>query len=369
MKKLSARQVGILLLINIVSLKFISFPAVFASFAGRDGYLGVIIAMLVDLAFLLLVIFVGKRNPNKTYEQIIKDKFGDLTLKFINLGLFLYFTAKTVFIIKEHHNYILEVLFTFMPWQAFVVPMLALMVFIMNRSLRAIGRASEIVLPVVLIGVFFTCAISIEYFEVSNLFPVLEYGLKPVLTSAFYSNFTTGDFLLLLMLLGRFKEERGAYKKILNYGLFATGIVIVFYIIFFGVFGNTVVKQSLAISDLPLFATFPKHIGRLDWITINIWTIILMFQTGVVLTFALHAFNKTFGLKRKTTGIAVIIAIIFVGSYVLFLNLADAIEIVTSAKFNIAIVVFEITAILILVLSSFKTKKVRYGKVKKDLAK
>lgn len=369
MIKLSARQTGIIIYISIITLKIITFPSLYAEYAGVDAYLSIIITLFIDVCMLAIIMYVAKRNPDKNFEQIFREKFGTMFVKFFSFTLALYFIVKSIFLIMETQNYLVETLFTNLEWHIFLIPLLLLMAFIMSKSLHALGRSAEVLFYAIVVVLLITLVIPIQFMDLSNLLPFMDNGFKSVMKGGFYGSFSTGDYVVFLMLMGKFKQEKNANKTIARYAIAGVLTVTAFYVVMFSVFGSLGVNQTLAISDLPLYVSFPTRVGRLDWITINLWTVCLIFQTGVALTFGLYAFSKTFTIKSKGVGIGIIMSLITVITYLLYLNLPLAVEIVAHPVFCTFHLTY-ITAIPILAITTqvkFKKRR-RYEKTKKIMA-
>jgi hypothetical protein len=76
--------------------------------------------------------------------------------------------------------------------------------------------------------------------------------------------------------MGKISLENKSKKKILLSALNVFLFIFQFFVIFAGSFGRFGVHQTLALGELPLHNTTPATIGKLEWLTIIIWTIILL---------------------------------------------------------------------------------------------
>ena len=54
MEKISARQLGMVVFISIVGMKFVLVPALFSSFAGNDAYIAIAINLILDFPMYLV---------------------------------------------------------------------------------------------------------------------------------------------------------------------------------------------------------------------------------------------------------------------------------------------------------------------------
>ncbi len=338
---LSVRQAGILIFFSIISIKFITFPAIYGKYAGVDGYLGMAINLMVDVVLFGVLMWVASKNKNHTFNQILERLLGKTITKIILIFMFLFFVVKAFYLVKEFHHYLLNTLFSELQFLYFVVPLLVFVTYFMSRSLRAIGRSAEIFYPIVLFALSVTIVLPYKYLDVTNILPIMGNGLNPVLTAAMRTSFSTGDYFVFILMMGNIKIEKNTYSKLFRYVLFGAGIVFVFYIIFSILYGDLSFGSIMAVGDIPLFASFPSTVGRIDWITINLWTIVALFQAGVLLSFASQCFVQTFQLKKKWISISTINAIMLVLLYLFFLNLTIAIEIVTSNLFGQITILFQ----------------------------
>ena len=75
----------------------------------------------------------------------------------------------------------------------------------------------------------------------------------------------------------------------------ALSFVFNFFFIFVGSFGETAVNQTLALGELPLHNPYPATIGRLEWLTIIIWTAILLIQGALLGNCCTKCFKYIFG--------------------------------------------------------------------------
>lgn len=263
--------------------------------------------------------------------------------------------------VNEYNTYILETLFTFLPWANFIIPMMLVLTYILNKSLRALGRSVEVLFILILGGLILTLFIPIEYVEIANIFPIMEQGFSPILTAAFYCNFSVGDFFVHIMLLGRFKLEKNSHLKIFNYAFYANILIFIFYIVFFAVFGITSTNQSLAIGDLPLFAAFHASVGRIGWITINLWSITSIFQAGMLLSLSLKCFNYCFSSKHKYFGVTIIVLIVFSILQIIHSNTPVAINIATHPVFVSIYAAVQVGIVVIMYIAGTFVRKKNKG--------
>ena len=126
--------------------------------------------------------------------------------------------------------------------------------------------------------------------------------------------------------------------------------VFIFYVIFIGCFGDTSISQTLALGELPLHNASPGTIGRLEWITIIIWTAVLIIQAGLLGKCSCDCIRQIFHTDNNTVPAIIISAsmiIIIIASY---LHLTDILIICTSTTVSIISAIIHLGILFILVI-------------------
>lgn len=364
-KQLSNHQVGVILSLSIISLKILIFPAVIGGYSLNNCYISVAVSLLVDFLFVLLLLYVMKKNPNLTFFKILENKFGVVVAKITGVMLGLFFLLKSVMAIKELQNYFVQLLFEDIDWFLFVIPLLALLIYIMSKSLRTFGRSVEFFYYVIVVGALLSIILPIKEIRSYNLLPFLPDGLSPILKGSFLTAFQYADFLVLLICMGNFKYNEKTPKTILKFTLFTDLFLIAFFVVFVAFFGNTVVNQGLAISDIPLYSNMAYNNGRLEWLSIIIWTIVLIMQTGLMLKCASVCVGYVTNIKNNIVVAFIVSAIDFIILLVFYLNFALAIKIVVSVPFASMVLALQIVIIVMLLVAS---KGRNYERIVKECA-
>ena len=227
-KLLTSRQVSIILFISVVSLKLLVFPALITRETGRDAYISILLYLIIEFVFVLLVLLFMRKYPNLTLRDAIANSMGGVVSRIVYFVLFLYFLFKTLFLIKETHNYFLEVIFDSLPWIYFTIPLTAFICYVMSKSVKSMARTIELMFWFIVVCIGITAIAPSHRIDILSILPVLENGIVPVFRGMFFSSFSFGDFLVIMMLMGRVNLEKGAFRKIILYGVFCMIFVTVF---------------------------------------------------------------------------------------------------------------------------------------------
>lgn len=355
-KKITSIQCGLLLCLTTISLKFLVFPSVFSTYAGKDLYFSVTIGLILDFSFMLMVLYILRKNPHLTFFELIKRAFGNVVARVLVFSLFLYFFCRGVLVIKEIHNYFNETLFENIEWLMFVIPLFALIVFMMLKDFRTFGRTVQFFLPLIVLALFYTILVPASEADFSNILPVFENGVNGTFNAVLHCSFTFGDYLILFILMGKVKYTPSTQKKILTCVIVTYTLVILFYIVFSSVFGDIGINHSLALSDLLLYTSIVTETGTLNWINIIVWLIILFLEVGLMFLSASKTLTEAFSFKNRYVPTIIICVLLFAAIVYLYLNLIRAIEIVTSLGFCVSVIVFQVLLPIMGIVATFKLR-------------
>ena len=360
MTMITNRQLGIILFISTIALKFSVKPSIMCRYSGVDIYLAIIIDMIMELAMFGLVLYFVLKHPDEDFYHYLKNSFGVVVAKIIFVLLFAYFLIKTLLTVQEIYIYFLETLFDNFNTIYFVVPLFLLLGYMLNKDLFVYARSVEILFWFIIIGLIIVMVVPINNMELINYFPILENGFFNLMTGIEKTSFGGGDYLILLVFMKYVDKDDKKTPLIVNV-ILAMWVVVSFYFVFVGVFGKTGVNQLLAISDISLHNAYPSSIGRMDWLTIIIWTVTLILQmgfTGFICMYLLRNIIPTSKTKASLIieGLLVVLFLIGNNHFTVFF------ELIMSTPFLVYVGVLHYGLPLILIINHFIVKRTHYEK-------
>ena len=353
-KKINSIQCGLMLCLTTISLKFLTYPSVFASFSYKDVYVPILIGLILDVSFTLIVLTVIKKNPNVTFYELLVRGFGKVLAKFVIMLLAIYFFFKGLLIVKEIHNYFNETLFENIKWFSFVIPLFSILAFMMLKDFRTFGRTIQMFMPLMVFALLFTVLVPATETDFSNILPLFENGFIGIFTAVVRCSFSFGDYLILFLLMGKLDYKQNSKKVILTCVAITDVLVLLFYIVFSAIFGTVGINHSLALGEVLLYTNINTQTGTINWLNIIIWLIILFLEAGLMFLCSSKALTEVFNFKNKYVPCVIICLVLFGSIVYLYLNLIRAIQIVTSLIFSSSIIVFQVALPIICV---FATKK------------
>lgn len=356
-KTISTNQTSLILVIFTVALKFSVLPALTCDYAGNNGYIVVLFGLIIDFLSTLVIVIIIRKIPEISFFDLLKNTLSKTVAIAVYSLLFIYFLIKLLIAMLELHDYYIVTLFENLNPIFFVTTLMLLLLYMFNTSFRTIGRMIEILFWPLTIGIVFTLLYPIGEVELVNLFPLFPDGAYPIFNGLYKTSFAYGDFMILFVMMGSIKYSKKGNKKILLYFATMLNFIFNFYIIFVGTFGDTAVNQSLALSELPLHNPYPTTIGRLEWLTIIMWTAILIFQVTLLGLSCSICLKEIFGFRDKKITSAVTVGLLSAMYIPTYLQLQNILVIVTSIPFTSVTNTFEYVCILILIISYSIHKK------------
>ncbi len=352
MAQLTNRQVGVLISLSIISLKLFILPSILSGYSGNNCYISVLFSLGVEFVFILFILFVMSKNPDKSLFEVLELKLGKILPRIIAFVMTIFFLFKSFVAMKELQNFLVQLLFEHISWWKFVIPLVAILIYILNKSLRTFARSIQFFYYFIFIGAIITLILPIEEFDVVNLLPIFGDGFLPVVNASFHTSFHFIDFMVLLILMGRVKYTKNTAKTVIRYSLFTYAFVFVYFVFYVALFGNILVNEGLLVSDIPLYSNYPATNGRLEWLSMIIWTMVLVYQAGLMMICARESFSYTTTIKSNAIISIIITIIVAILLYVAYLDYAGVIKFITTPLFNALLLGFILMLIICLSICS-----------------
>ena len=367
-KTITTNQLSLILIIFTVALKLSVLPAITCDFAGNNAYVVSFVSLAIDFLLTFVIVIIMQKIPQKNFFDLLKETLSKPVAIFLYLILFFYFFLKLLIALLELQEYYIVALFEQLNPFFFIIALMLLLLFLFNKSFRTIGRLIEVCFWPLALGILFTLLYPIKNIDLVNLLPLFEDGLYPAYNGFARTSFAYGDYMVLLILMGKVNFSKKSTKKIMLYFASILYFIFSFYVIFVGAFGSTSVNKSLAIGELPLHNPNPSTIGRLEWLTIIMWTAILIIQTVIIGKCCCECFKQIFKLSDNKIPSIVLVVALTVLYVPLYLKLESIIKIATSNVFAIITCVLHLLFFILLVISYFiymrKQNKTKYAKQK-----
>lgn len=100
-KAVNSKQMTALIFMSVMALKIFMVPGLFLIYAGRNGWIPMLIFVLIELSEILLVLIAIKLNPGKTFLQVMQSVFGKIVTRIILAVIIVILFIKLVLMLGE----------------------------------------------------------------------------------------------------------------------------------------------------------------------------------------------------------------------------------------------------------------------------
>lgn len=230
MKHGSGGQLTIWLSFSIVLLSaglvchVLSIPAILDA-AGRDGWLSVLFASPFFLLFLAMVFVIIRRLRGQRLTDWIERQFGAVPAWIFRISAAAVLLALGTHTLYETSNWSITTYLQFTPISVVVLSGALVSALAAYRGIRTIAMTSSILLPFVILLGYFVMSANMKYKDYSQLLPIMEYGVAPVMRGMIYSLAGLAE-MWILMLYQHELRTRIRWWQLLLLGLFMIGMTV-----------------------------------------------------------------------------------------------------------------------------------------------
>ncbi|HWI61152.1 MAG TPA: endospore germination permease [Symbiobacteriaceae bacterium] len=281
--RISARQAAMLLITPITAIGHLLFVRIVFRYAGRDGWISLLIALSLGAVGLAILIRLLLRHEGMSLLQICQTLFGPVLGRCVGLIFIGYIILINAIVLRSFGDFMRVV----MP-QTPIIALIGVMAFLGARTARmgleVVARANDVLLPLLMLtGALVSLMVSKDK-QPRHLLPIMEHGWQPVLTGAVALQGLFAEMVLLGLFGGAVAGGRRALPKLL-------WVMAILGVMFIGpVTGPTTLFGPASVRAM----TYPtweevKHIqiadmvGNLDVMGVLLWTLGTSVQTSLLL--------------------------------------------------------------------------------------
>ncbi|MBS4539333.1 endospore germination permease [Clostridium sp. D2Q-11] len=182
--------------------------------AGRDAWISIILTWLVSYILIGMYVYIAKLNPNKTLVEILIDIFGDFFGRALSLIYIWYFLHLSSLVLRSYSEYMIIANYPETPLIYMAILSSIPLAIGLKYGMEAIGRTGIIVSLIIPITLIISTMSVIDHIDITNLQPILKYGIKPVLKSSFnLLTFPFGEGIVFLMVFPLINKKENLFKS------------------------------------------------------------------------------------------------------------------------------------------------------------
>ncbi len=356
MKRINARQCGVLIVMCIFANKILLLPSLMFEKTSADSIFVLITLFLLDLAILPIFIKLKELYPDKKFYDILKEKLGIIITKIIYFALLFFFFFKCLLVFSITYVYFKQQIYQ----DEFIFMALIAFLPVINHAVlsgvRAFSRTIEMFFGIVIAG-FIVCLVISLFTPISSPYFFVTSG-KDFFLSLYDHIFAFGDFIILFLIMDKIELKKEQTKQLFLYSIFGIVLVVILFYLFYAKYQITAFMHNNALADLLVFSVQFNAIGRLDIIAMLTIMFITLFQMEIFNYAFCDCFVNIFPLLNKNYSI-VVFDIVFCISYYVFIGKYETM--VTSTLFwlpYLAIIINYVLPIIVLVIIGIVRRKI-----------
>lgn len=315
--QLKTRQVCLFIIAFLPITKFFTLPSVIARVSNEDLWLSALVSIIFDLISVIVLTFVCHKAKANIFK-ILEDNFGKNASKIFIFLYFIFFMLKAVMPLNEQKDYVENTLYILMPTLLYFLPFFFAGFYLSIKKLRVIGRISDVMWIITLMGFFVLLTLSISNADFLSILPIGANGSKKIFSGAVSSFSWFGDAAYLVFFINQFECKKKDIKKIILSFLASATLILIFLIVFYSVFTSIAPRQRFALTEISKYATDISNTGRLDYIGITLLLFSNIFALSLPLYFACHTLRYVFNFKKPW--VAPLIVVLFHAVIIVFLS-------------------------------------------------
>ena len=328
--QVNARQIAFCAAFILPMGKLLETPSLLSQYARGDILAPALVQFLLQTAVLCLLLFASSKSRFSLLERL-QARLG----KWIN-ALYILFIAYYLFAsilpLLDLEKFVYAAFFDTAPTTFSFIAFFPLLAFVCAKGLKCLGRCADLCLFLFLLP--FCALIGMALFEsdLTRLLPFFERSFKDLSQGFIRSTPHFADVALLFPLVASRRYEEGDGVKILSGYAVGTALTLLFFAVFFGVFGGIAPREHYAFAKIAQYFSALEVVGRIDLIFVYLLSAVLLFYTCLPLLYATHFTALAVNTERKTLFSAILAFGAFL--FVLFMNKHyDAFYAVISGKF------------------------------------
>ena len=314
--KVNYRQVSIMTFMGFIALKLLALPSLLYEKSGNMGWFVTLVLMLIDGVFAVLIISLMQKNQNKNIYEFMCDTLGVVLTKIFMFILMIQYAIVIVNITKSLEMFVIENFYSEYSWLLFILPLIAVVGFMVYKGIQNIGRVYEMFFWAIVIGCIYIALKSIQGVDVFSFLPMFKDGAKPIFEGAFYHLSWFGSATFLIMLFGKVDFTNAKKARFIKYIFCSILLVMLLYFVFYGVFGITSPIHNFGLSDISQYVRGNSIIDELSWLIIALWVVAQAVQIAMFGFCFASVFTYLFNVKTKIVPVVVLDLIMFAWGFV-----------------------------------------------------
>ncbi|OPX83509.1 MAG: Spore germination protein YndE [Pelotomaculum sp. PtaB.Bin104] len=211
--KIDSKQAVFLMVSMVLPTAVLFVGAVIANLAKQDGWISILLSILVSLLIAWLAVNLSLRFPDKTlfqFPEVILGRWPGKVVAFLYLW---WFTHINYEILRQYGSLLVSVFMPETPIIVFELLLIAITAYAVRNGLEVFVRVNQIILPIILLSVFALAILSSPEMNLKKLLPVfIENGAVPIIKGAVMPATWMAEIVTMAVLIPHLNKSKEAYK-------------------------------------------------------------------------------------------------------------------------------------------------------------
>lgn len=307
-KLLSTNQICCIIMLVTISNKLLILPALMYEHIGIDAIWVVFSKFLVAFAILAIFAILSKKYPNKTLEDLLVPYIGKLAYALILIAFGVFYLIKTYLTLIEGETFLHETIYVNLSSEFYIISTLLVAGYFVYKGVNTIGRTSEMLLKYIIYGIIITIALALPNVKLEQFLPVFTSSFSEFFNLFSEISIWFGNYFVVFLFLGKIKHSKNYIKKVLKSFLVSAVVVVLFFAVYYTVFGYSSQIHNFAINDIISLTPQLSSLIKIDWFTVIFYSFALILQVVVQVYLEFYVLSYIFKIKHNKLSISIFIS-------------------------------------------------------------
>lgn len=179
---INTKQYTWLLFVTLTTFTTFQVPGLLIFQAGRDAWLSVLAAWLLDILLAVVYAYMGIRFPGENPVQYSRTILGNTLGKLVGLLFILFFLVVGASLMRDLSIYVCTVFLPRTPNEVVLLSGYIIVAYIVRKGIEVTARMSEIIGPLILVSLIALFLLALPLSNFLRLKPQLDQGIYPFLS-------------------------------------------------------------------------------------------------------------------------------------------------------------------------------------------
>ncbi|HLR34787.1 MAG TPA: GerAB/ArcD/ProY family transporter, partial [Tissierellales bacterium] len=181
--KVSNRQIKALIVSVVIGIGILSLPSDLAEVVENGGWFSIILGGILTIPIIMIFNSLNLMYPGKIYFEFGKEIVPPFIFNIISFVFLIYLVGILTFSVRVFGGVIKLFLLETTPIEIIIITMIFVTSYLGRSKIVDIGRMALIIYPIILITTVGVVVFSIPGTDFSNIYPLANIKLKPMLRS------------------------------------------------------------------------------------------------------------------------------------------------------------------------------------------